>query len=254
MSTPTIIVAAHKPYWMPDDPLYFPVQVGAAGKESIPRFQRDDEGDNISAENNHYCELTGLYWAWKNLDAPAIGLAHYRRYFAGSGEKGVLTSSEAKALLAKAPVILPKKRKYYIETLESHYANTLDGAHINYIRDALSDVAPDYLTSFNHHMKQTGGHMFNMMLMRKDFLDAYCSWLFPILRVAEKNLDYSQLSPFEARVPGRMSEYLLDTWLEKNGISFIEVSLKNIEPVNWFKKGSSFLAAKFGGKKYKKSF
>lgn len=254
MSRPTIIVAAHKPYWMPADSLYLPVQVGAAGKESVPHFQRDDEGDNISTENNHYCELTGLYWAWKNLDAPAIGLAHYRRHFAGSGEKGVLTSSEAQDLLTKAPVVLPKKRKYYIETLESHYANTLDGAHIDYVRDALSDIAPDYLTSFNHHMKQTGGHMFNMMLMRKDLLDEYCSWLFPVLKTAEKHLDYSQLSSFEARIPGRMSEYLLDTWLEKNGIPFVEAPLKNIEPVNWVKKGGSFLAAKFGGKKYEKSF
>ncbi|WP_292018474.1 DUF4422 domain-containing protein [Megasphaera sp. UBA4382] len=26
-----IIVAAHKPYWMPSDPVYLPVQVGAEG-------------------------------------------------------------------------------------------------------------------------------------------------------------------------------------------------------------------------------
>lgn len=254
MPKPTIIVAAHKTYWMPDDSLYLPVQVGAAGKESIPQFQRDDEGDNISAENSHYSELTGLYWAWKNLDAPAVGLVHYRRHFAGSGEKRTLTGSEAAELLAKAPVVLPKKRMYYIETLESHYANTLDGAHIDHIRNALSELEPSYLESFNHHMKQTGGHMFNMMLMRRDLLNEYCSWLFPILSNAERYLDYSEMSSFEARVPGRMSEYLLDTWLNKNHIQSIEIPVKNIEPVNWLKKGGSFLAAKFGGKKYEKSF
>ena len=37
-----IIVAAHKPYRMPQDSMYLPVQVGAAGKDSIG-FQRDDE-------------------------------------------------------------------------------------------------------------------------------------------------------------------------------------------------------------------
>ena len=62
-----VVVAAHKPYWMPADPVYLPVQVGAAGKESIPGYTRDDSGENISAKNPHYCELTGLYWAWKNL-------------------------------------------------------------------------------------------------------------------------------------------------------------------------------------------
>lgn len=42
-----ILVAAHKPYWMSDDDVYLPIQVGAAGKESLGR-QRDDERDNIS--------------------------------------------------------------------------------------------------------------------------------------------------------------------------------------------------------------
>ena len=67
-----MLVASHKPYWMPDDPAYLPVQVGAAGKETIPGFQRDDEGENISAKNPNYCELTALYWAWKDLPTTAV--------------------------------------------------------------------------------------------------------------------------------------------------------------------------------------
>ena len=57
-----IVIATHKPYWMPSDPMYLPVHVGAAGKDSIG-YQRDDEGENISLKNAHYCELTGLYCA-----------------------------------------------------------------------------------------------------------------------------------------------------------------------------------------------
>ena len=81
-----IIIAAHKPYRMPEDPMYVPVHVGASGKDDIG-FVRDDSGDNISELNPEFCELTGFYWAWKNLDADYIGLVHYRRYFGGKRRK-----------------------------------------------------------------------------------------------------------------------------------------------------------------------
>lgn len=35
----------------------------------------DNTGDNISLRNPNYCELTGLYWAWKNLKCDYIGYA-----------------------------------------------------------------------------------------------------------------------------------------------------------------------------------
>ena len=39
----------------------------------------DNTGDNISDRNHLYCELTGTYWLWKNVDADIKGLFHYRR-------------------------------------------------------------------------------------------------------------------------------------------------------------------------------
>ena len=89
-----IIVATHKKYRMPVDEMYLPVHVGAVGNETISGCQRDDEGENISALNPYFCELTGLYWAWKNLEADYIGLVHYRRHFlrrfCGKGLRGAV--------------------------------------------------------------------------------------------------------------------------------------------------------------------
>ena len=82
-----IIVAAPKKYRMPDDKMYLPLHVGAEGKKDADGkaldlgYARDNTGENISALNPSFCELTGLYWAWKNLRADYIGLAHYRRHF-----------------------------------------------------------------------------------------------------------------------------------------------------------------------------
>ena len=85
--TVKIIVAAHKVFRMPQDEMYIPLHVGAQGK-SGPNgepldlgYVKDNTGDNISLKNPGYCELTGLYWAWKNLSSDYIGLAHYRRHF-----------------------------------------------------------------------------------------------------------------------------------------------------------------------------
>ena len=68
-----VIVATHKKYQMPKDEMYIPVQVGAEGKDDLG-YQKDNEGENISLKNTFYCELTGLYWDWKNLNADYIGL------------------------------------------------------------------------------------------------------------------------------------------------------------------------------------
>ena len=82
-----ILVATHKAYWMPEDDVYLPLHVGREGKRDLG-FVGDNTGDNISLKNPNFCELTGLYWAWKNLQCDYIGLCHYRRYFcAGSSWK-----------------------------------------------------------------------------------------------------------------------------------------------------------------------
>lgn len=81
-----VIVATHKQYRMPSDNCYMPLHVGKQGKVDLG-YLGDDSGDSISEKNGHYCELTGLYWAWKNLKSDYIGLVHYRRYLANRWRK-----------------------------------------------------------------------------------------------------------------------------------------------------------------------
>ena len=251
----SVAVAAHRPYWMPDEQIYVPIQAGALGREPIEGYWRDDECDGgISVLNPHLCELTVLYWAWKHLDADAVGLAHYRRHFAGSGDRGVLTSVEASDLLSKAPVVLPRERNYHIETVGDHYAHTFDEAHLDLLRRAVGELSPESLPALEARLAGTRAHMFNMFIMRRDLLDEYCSWLFPIAGMIEREFDYAGLSEFEARAPGRLAEFLVGTWVDTNRVPYVECRVKDMEPVNWVKKGSAFLAAKFAGKKYEKSF
>ena len=263
MSVIKIIVATHKEFVMPQDKeLYLPIHVGCEGKKDLG-FQGDNTGDNISILNPYYCELTGLYWAWKNLECDYLGLVHYRRYFTKKAEvynksinidDVILDKDDIEKMLEVSNVIVPKKRKYYIETLYSHYAHTLDGTHLDLARKMIEMKSPEYLSSFDKVMKQRSGYMFNMFIMKKELADDYFTWLFPILDSMYECMDLSDLTPFEARLFGRVSELLFNVWLVKNNLTPMEAHFMYMEKVNLFKKGLSFLQAKFLGKKYGKSF
>lgn len=264
----TVIIATHKKYKMPHDNMYLPVHVGAEGKDTDLGYTKDNTGENISDKNASYCELTGLYWAWKNLDSAYIGLAHYRRHFSFSKKSknafdNVLKYSELKPMLGKYKIFVPKKRNYYIETMYSHYAHTHYASHLDETRKIVKKMYPQYLKNFDIIMKRRSAHMFNMMIMQKDLFSDYCEWLFNILFELEKRIgsDISGMSGFQGRFYGRVSEIMFNVWLEQK-ISEGKVSRNDIkelnfvymEKIDWKRKGISFLKAKFGHKKYEGSF
>ena len=146
----------------------------------------------------------------------------------------ILDGKDIEKLMEKSDIILPKRRKYYIETLYSHYAHTHYAEHLDITREVLKQLCPEYVPAFDRVMKRTSGHMFNMFIMKREKCNAYCEFLFPVF--------------------GRISELLLDVWIEANGESYVEAPLVNIEKTNWGKKGSAFLKAKFEKKKYEGSF
>lgn len=254
-----IVIATHKKYKMPEDEMYLPLHVGSEGKEDLG-YQKDNTGENISLKNPYFCELTGLYWAWKNLAANYIGLAHYRRHFMYTKKSNndkflnVLTYKEASDLLEKNDVILPKKRNYIIETLYNHYKHTMYVEPLDETRNVIKKLYPDYLDEFDNLKKRRSAHMFNMFIMKKEVFDDYCKWLFDILFELEKSIDNTRYDNFHARFYGRISELLLDVYLRKNNISYKEINFIYMEKINKVAKVKGFLMAKFGGKKYGKSF
>ena len=253
-----IIVATHKKYQMPKEKIYLPLHVGAEGKDDLG-YQKDNTGDNISNKNPYFCELTGLYWAWKNLDDDYIGLVHYRRYFASKKKnkdkfKSILKEDELNKYLERFDIIVPKKRKYYIETIYNHYKHTM---HIETLDETIKIIEkkyPEYMDSVNTVMKRRSMHAFNMFIMKKKYFDEYCEWLFSILFDLEKKMKNNKYDKFHSRFYGRVSERLLDVWLDYHKYKYKEVPFIYMEKINWWKKGTSFLKAKFFGKKYDGSF
>lgn len=258
-----IIVATHKKFQMPQDTtLYYPVHVGSLNKESLG-YYRDDVGDNISHLNPFFCELTGLYWANKNLTADYIGLVHYRRYFTNKKkvyrknmrvDDVAINQEQLEQLLNEVDILVPKRQKYYIESLYSHYSHTFSNKHLDKTREIIADNCPGYLTAFDNVMKQTHGFMFNMYVMKKELSVDYCEWLFPILNQLYASVDISTYTDFEKRLFGRVSELLFNVWLLHHNYKYKEIPYLYLEKINWPKKIGAFLQAKFFGKKYKQSF
>ena len=149
-----LIVATHKKYWMPSDNMYVPIHVGREGKDDLG-YIGDNTGDNISAKNANYCELTGLYWAWKNLEADYLGLVHYRRHFTTKAARGtkkerVITKKELKTILKHTDVVLPTPRNYYIETNYSQYVHAHHAEDLDITRAIIAEKYPDYLLALRH--------------------------------------------------------------------------------------------------------
>lgn len=253
------MIATHKKCELPKDNIYLPVQVGKVLHPDLvlDGYQPDNEGDNISEKNANYCELTALYWGWKNLNVDYVGIVHYRRYLGvrhgGNSMSFILNGDEARCLCSEYDIILPNKRRYYIETIFSHYKHTHDKSHLEKARAIIQNCSPEYIPAFDKVMKRRWAHMFNMFIMRKNLMDDYCTWIFPILFELEKNVNLNGLSSFDARLFGRISEFLLDVWILRNCYSYKEIKMIQIGDENWPVKIWSFLMAKFFGKKYSQS-
>lgn len=235
-----VVVATHVAYPMPEAAPYLPVQAGAALHDRLP-YTGDDSGEGISEKNGVYCELTALYWAWKNLEADAVGLCHYRRYFREPGSRRPATAETFEALLREVPVILPRKRNYWIETGVSQFMHAHGSECLEALKGVLREKYPRHLEAFERSMARTAGHRFNMLVMRRAQLDAYCGWLFDVLFETEKRI---QPPP---RMMGFLAERLMDAWIEAEGVPYRELPVYHTERVNWIKKGGAFLLRKVRG-------
>ena len=140
----------------------------------------------------------------------------------------------------------------------SHYCHSHYREHLDITRDIISEKYPEFLDTFDSVMKQRSGYMFNMFIMKKKLADQYCEWLFDILFELEKRVDMPNISPFQGRFYGRVSEIIFNVWLqyqiEQHAYRIKEIGFFYTEPVKWRKKIIAFLRAKFLHKKYEGSF
>ncbi|OQK15844.1 exopolysaccharide biosynthesis protein [Methyloprofundus sedimenti] len=251
-----ILISTHKNYTFPKSAIYTPIQVGKLNSSEYFDATGDDTGTNISSKNNTFCELTALYWAWKNgffKGCEFCGLVHYRRYFKGSGEtlngKQILSEGDILKYLEEYDVLMPKKRHYYIETVASHYAHAHYQKDMLMTRRIIALQESDYLNTFDALMSKRSLYLFNMFVMSPKHFNAYMDWLFPLLFTVEDNIDIQGYDNHQIRVFGYISERLFNVWILKNNLRVKELAIQNLEGENLLLKAWGLIKRKIAGKK-----
>lgn len=231
-----IYIISHKEIALPKNELYLPIQVGSKKKRKrFKRFLQDDAGENIAFKNPHYCELTAQYWAWKNRPAADIqGIVHYRRFFANSlGKNQVITTKPfdhilqadfLAELLSKYDLTLPPKRYFLEPNLWLHYRFQHRLIGLKVAQEVITQKFPAYTTAFDQVIfHQRSAHMYNMFIARRSLFCAYSAWIFAVLQETEARIDIRNFLSYEQRIFGFLSEFLLNVWVKKNQLNFVEV-------------------------------
>lgn len=220
-----LLVCVHKAGTFLNDGHYMPIQVGKVLSTVNLNIPGDDTGENISRKNSNYCELTALFWAWKNLEKKDyIGLCHYRRYFDFTPwrfrEKYVMRAEQLgkgqqlpdlKKMFKKYDIILPVPMVFR-KNLREHYELCHIGKDMEELRKVIGELTPDYLNAFDAVMdKNNKLSGYNMFLTGWKNFDSYCEWLFPVLFELEKRIDIPN-DPYQARIFGFLGERLLNVY------------------------------------------
>ena len=242
-----IIVCCHKNDIYKQSDIFMPVHVGKADSSIDLDIQADNEGDNISIKNSSYCELTGMYWAWKNLkDVDYIGMCHYRRYFDFNhiGRRffpsttvptnlfdslNLDISPRVLSFLKQGGCIIAKPNhlhtSLYLQYCEGHYS-----PDFRVLGDVIRDILPPkYFEGFWRYLVESNLFSpYNMFVMNWDEFDSYCNWLFGILGELEKRIDISHYTSYQKRLFGFLAERLLNLYVKTNQLKCMEIPVLKI--------------------------
>ena len=263
-----ILVAYHKKTTLFKNDIFIPIHLGRTLKEKetkdgkilreeynwlIENMIGDDTGDNISDKNIEYCELTGIYWAWKNYDKLGnpdyIGFMHYRRLLVFNEyeydkyeqtkinkayrdifddfnndnllDKYGLNLETINKYIRKYDLILPMKSELKLVNVNNareDYGTIIPGTDVKDYDEMVKCICenyPEYKDYILEQRETTRRYFYNIFVMRKDIFFDYCAFLFSALDKLDKVIDTSNYSINGKRTLAYLGEALFDLYMRK---------------------------------------
>ena len=239
-----IIVCYHKDFPIFKNEVLLPLHVGKEiSSNMIKDIETDNTGNNISIKNDSYCELTGLYWLWKNVEAENYGLFHYRRFLDLKNKYNTKnfiypsilnindwSSRLVDSLMDTYDIILPKKTIFDLNIHDyykkKHIINDLD-----IVVDIIKRDYPQYSSACDKALSNNECYFCNMFIMKKDIFNEYCTWLFDILNKAEEKIIYKGRNSYQRRVFGFLSERMLNIFIQYKIDTNPNIRIKEVKTI-----------------------
>jgi len=207
----------------------FNLHIGDPSK-NIHNYTNDSSFKNISKLNSRFCELTGLYWIWKNStinDEEYISFNHYRRWFDPKSINKIISQNQ----LNQIDFILPNVYKVPYSLEKQFNINHIPESW-NYVYSVLNNNLDDTFLRKPEDFFQKTNVLFpyNMFVTNKKMLNELCSWLFKILFELNDQINYDSLLT-QHRFIGFISERLMTYYfLNKKDIKHKECYVNGKNP------------------------
>ena len=225
-----------------------PIQTGrAVAGEVFEDMLGDDTGDNISRLNTFFCELSAIYWVWKNYDKAAnpdyVGFMHYRRHFLFGNknykpdfyglvkftqidenyfENDLTNDENIRKIICGNDAIIPNPINIQDEAINNyaHYQKYHNIKDLEKAYEIIKEKYPEYEDIINEYNNSHFAYFLDMFIFKKEIFFRYCEWLFSILFELKKHIDIYSQNQYQRRALGFISERL-------TGIFFLKLYKEN---------------------------
>lgn len=232
-----VYIATHNQKVEISEDYLIPIQTGAVFSGERLCELRDDWGNHISERNKTFCELTALYWIWKNDSTPIVGLSHYRRRF-------LIDRSRILSVLNEYDVITPTPY-YFRNSLYNEYGKRHIISDFHILQSVIEERYPEMNDAFSFVFANNKMLPYNMLIAKREFFEAYCEWLFDILMNVEQKIDISERNDYQKRVFGFLSERLFMVYVLAKDVKTYECPVMIPEMQTLYKRVKYRLGIRF---------